>query len=429
MKAFHKMEGGDLEQIKEELLSLLCRYIRIDTSNPPGETGEAVEFLKGLYEQEGIQYKVYEASPAKKSIAARIKSSGSTNKPLLLLNHMDVVPANKSHWNCEPFSGEIAQGYIHGRGALDMKGMAAAQIMSLFLINRKALKLNRDLIVLSVADEETGGKLGAKFIVDNFFDEFNPEFVLDEGGFGFSTTNGRPVFFVSCSQKKSLWLKIRANGTAGHGSQPISDNSNNILTHALSRLLSFKWPVEQDKSTRRLFNYLVHKDGAGLDLFNALAANTVSITSLTSGTAVNVIPSTAEATLDCRLLPNVKVEDVMRQISEVLADSRIDIEVIKRTDKVVVSDFKSEFLDCIQGVLDFNFIRPRLVPFITPVGTDSKFFRDKGVRSYGLFPILINSKELGSVHGADERVSIDNLLLGTKIIYEVCANYCTEIEF
>jgi acetylornithine deacetylase/succinyl-diaminopimelate desuccinylase-like protein len=421
----YQLADHEIEQIKMEATALLSRYLKINTSNPPGDTTKAVEFFKELFVAENIPHKVYEYSSTKKSIMACIKSNRGEQKPLLLLNHMDVVPADKTKWKFDPFQGEVIEGDICGRGSLDMKGMTIAQLLSLIVIKRKGIELKRDLIFLAVADEELGGFHGAKYIVENYFDEINPEVVLDEGGMGFKTNSNQPVFFVSCSQKKALWLRIKAMGESGHGSRPTNENPNNILLNALVKLINYEWTVDDNSNINHLIKALVRKNNSCTEFFNTIVRNTLSVTMLKSGeNAVNVIPSTAEATIDCRLLPDANIDTILELFKKIIDDKRINIEVIKRTDHVDTSNIKSNFMSVIDQVIKNNFNNAKIIPFVTPVGTDSKYFRQKGVEAYGLFPILINLHDLKTIHGINEKISIENLVLGTKIIYEICIDYC-----
>lgn len=448
MNLDYKLDINQTKELTDEAVKHLSNYIKIDTSNPPGNTDAGLEYFKNIFESEGIEYKIYTSKSNKKSILAWIKSDGSKGKPLLLLNHIDVVPANSEDWSFEPFSGDIKNGYILGRGALDMKEIGIAQLMCVLKVKRENIHLKRDLMFLAVPDEETGGLEGTKYVVDNYFQDIEPAVVLDEGGFGTKClTKSKPVFFVSCGQKKGVWLRIRAHGQAGHGSQPHKENPNDILIKALNRVIENPYPVDLNEdiwyALKRLGKERSWLQGwivsmyrwpfiGGLlgryfqryEFFNALVRNTLTITMLEAGSKVNMIPTTAEATIDCRVLPHVKVEDVLNRLKRIINDSRVEIEIIKNLREAATSSFHSEFLSILNYVLKDNFKDSIILPYITPVGTDAKYFRERNVEGYGIFPIFVDDKDLKTFHGNDEKILIDNFSQGCKITYELVINYC-----
>ena len=229
-------QAPDWNAVEAEAIRTIQSYVRINTSNPPGDVTKAADFLTALLKREGIPVTRYESAPGRSILVARLKGTGPA-KPLLLLHHMDVVPTDPTRWQHDPFAAEIADGKIWGRGTMDMKGLGVVQLMAFLLLKRQNVPLARDVILMAVPDEEVGGKLGAEWMRTNHYAEIDPEFILDEGGFGSRDlfAPGKLVFGISVAEKKILWLKLRAEGVAGHGSQPHDQNPNDRLICALGR--------------------------------------------------------------------------------------------------------------------------------------------------------------------------------------------------
>src|SRR3989454_5882364 len=250
-------------QTVDEATRLLQEYVRIDTSNPPGDTRKAADFLAGIFQRDGIRVERYESAPGKAILYARLKTTLSppAGKPIVLLHHMDVVPADRSQWSTDPFTPVITDAergvgvpaepnrgagapgvnnVLWGRGAMDMKGQAIAQLLAFLRLKREDVPLNRDVILLAHPDEEVGGAMGARWMIANHYAELDPEYVLDEGGFGSRDVlaSGKLVYGIAVAEKKLVWLKVRAEGVAGHGSQPHDQNPNDRLAKALARLLA-----------------------------------------------------------------------------------------------------------------------------------------------------------------------------------------------
>src|SRR4051812_12029289 len=228
-------------QSLDEVTQLLQQYVAIDTSNPPGDTRKAADFLTGILEREGIPVTRYESAPGKAIVYARLKATATpaAGKAILLLHHMDVVPADRTQWKTDPFTATIQGDDLWARGSMDMKGQGIAQLVAFIMLKRQNVPRTRDVILLAEPDEEVGGALGARWMIANHYAELDPEYVIDEGGFG-STDLFAPdkmVYGISVAEKKIVWLKLRAEGVAGHGSQPTATNPNDRLVKALARLL------------------------------------------------------------------------------------------------------------------------------------------------------------------------------------------------
>ena len=411
----------DWKAIEAEAVKTLQAYIRINTSVPPGDVLKAADLLQSVIEKEGIPVKRFEAGQGRSIIMARLKGSG-TAKPLLLLHHMDVVPADGSRWKRDPFGGELAEGAIWGRGAMDMKGPGVAHLYAFIALHRMKVPLERDVILMAVPDEEVGGELGAVWMRQYHYKEFEPEFILDEGGFGSRDlfAPGKLVFGISVAEKKILWLKLTAEGVAGHGSQPHDRNPNDRLVRALTRLLAEPIP----SSPFSVVETLKSKVGPlpNNKFNNAIQQSTISLTSLRSGVGeppkVNVIPSIAEATLDCRVLPGTTREQWLKEIAKRLGDAEIRVEVTYESDDPIVTTQDSPFYRALESAVRKHHPDAIVTPMIVPYGTDANGFRPLGVKSYGFTPTILPAAVLASMHGDAEYIPADALGPAIQILFE-----------
>lgn len=411
----------DWAAIHAEAVKTLQSYIRIDTSIPPGDVTRAADLLEGVLEREGIPVKRFESGPGRSIIMARLEGTGPA-KPLMLLHHMDVVPADAARWARDPFGGEIADGAIWGRGAMDMKGIGVAHLYAFIALKRQSVPLSRDVILLAVPDEEIGGELGAVWMREHHFAEIDPEFILDEGGFGSRDlfAPGKLVFGISVAEKKILWLKLTSEGVAGHGSQPHDNNPNDRLIRALDRLLAEPAPP----SRFEVLETLKSRVGtlAENKFNNAIQRSTISITSLRSGVGeppkVNVIPSVAEATLDCRVLPGTTKAQWLAEVARRLGDPEIRIEVTYESEDPVVTTQDTVFYRALEAAVKRRHPDAIVTPMIVPFGTDANGFRPLGVKSYGFFPAILPAAALGSMHGDAEFMPIDALGEAIQTLFE-----------
>jgi acetylornithine deacetylase/succinyl-diaminopimelate desuccinylase-like protein len=419
----------DWNAVQADAVRTIQSYVRINTSNPPGDVTKAADFLAGILEREGIPVKRYESGPGRSILVARLKGTGSA-KPLLLLHHMDVVPTDASRWTHDPFGGEIADGRIWGRGAIDMKGLGVIQLMSFITLKRQNVALARDVILMAVPDEEVGGTLGARWMLEHHFAEIDPEYVLDEGGFGSRDlfSPGKLVFGISVAEKKILWLTLRAEGVSGHGSQPHDQNPNDRLVRALTHLLAD--PLSS--SAFSVIDTMKSRVGAfAANKFNnAIQHSTISLTSLRSGVGdpprVNVIPSVAEATIDCRVLPGTSKEQWMAEVRRRLADPDIKIEIVYEGDDPVVTPQDTTFYRALEAAVTRRHPDAVVTPMVVPYGTDSNSFRPRGVKSYGFTPIVVPAAAAMSMHGDAEFLPVDAVGPAIQILYEALRETATK---
>lgn len=432
----------DWQNLTAQGAELLSAYLKIPSLNPPGDERAAADFLSAELRQRGLEPKVFESAPNRFNLVARLPGNGS-KKPILLYNHMDVVEADPARWSTEPFGGEIRDGYVYGRGAIDMKGMAIMQLLALDLLRQHHPDRCRDIIFFAAADEEKGGKFGTQWMIEHHWPEVEAEYVWDEGGFGLQDFFGpRPVLTIAITEKKDLWFKLIAHGQPGHSGMPHKDNAINIILRALSRVLALNEKYELNPVTRAMFTGIARtmpfpKSVLLSNLGNplvfrllrpaltadttiaAMLKDTLSVTVLRAGGKENIIPDRAEATLDVRLLPDRDPQAFLDNLKRLIDDRRVEIELIQTPQAAKISATNSEFFETLASVLRGLVPQGISVPMLTPGTTDSCFFRRKGVNAYGLFPAIITPGELARFHGIDERISLENLRLGTEITYRV----------
>ncbi|HEY6417701.1 MAG TPA: M20/M25/M40 family metallo-hydrolase [Candidatus Binataceae bacterium] len=438
----------DWNKLDAEALGYFQTYLRFDTTNPPSNTAAAIAYLKGILDREGIAAETYQSNPGMVSLVARLPGPPGV-KPLLLMSHADVVPAVAANWSHPPFGANLDGGYVWARGAIDNKAHGIMALMTMLALKRNGVALSRGVEMMVNPDEEAGGEGGAQWMVKNHWDAIDPAFAMNEGGsatpdpFGSKTSR----MSVAVAEKRVMWLKLTAHGHSGHGSLPNPDNPNLILIRALNRLLAEQPPMrltpimaDAMATVAATEDFPVSFELAHLDwplvldgaargplkpyFLQALLRDTISPTMLTAGNKVNVIPSTAEAGIDCRLLPGTDADAFLARMRSLLADSRISIDFIQRPDIGSPSPAGGEAWDAIKRVVAADFKDTLAVPWMTAGGTDSRFIREKGVPAYGFVPIILNPADLTRVHGVDERLSVDNLNLGIKATYDLTIDLC-----
>jgi acetylornithine deacetylase/succinyl-diaminopimelate desuccinylase-like protein len=338
------------EKLTQEATALLSKYIRIDTTNPPGNELGAARMLRERFLADGIPATVWEPAPGRGVIAARLRGIGKHTKAIVLLSHMDVVPANAKQWQVPPFSGEVKDGDIWGRGAIDDKGPGVIEMMAMLAIKRAGILLNRDIIFIATGDEEEGGRNGAGWLVAHEKQVFaDAGYLLNEGG-GIEQTPGHHRFFaVSLAEKTPMWIRLTAQGPSGHAAVPPGETAVTHLTAALSKLIAYRPPVRVIDTVRDYFRTVGKLDGGPSEFknlvislrkpayrqnflstprYNAMVRDTVTPTVLGASQKTNVIAPTAYAEVDCRLLPGADPKEFLNQIRQVIGDDTIKVEVL-----------------------------------------------------------------------------------------------------
>jgi acetylornithine deacetylase/succinyl-diaminopimelate desuccinylase-like protein len=417
----------DWKKLEPAALDFFQRYVRIQSINPPANDVEAAALVKGLLESHGIPVTIYTSGPnGQRNLVARLAGRDRSKKPLLLLNHFDVVPVDRKAWKMDPFAAVIQDGFIWGRGTMDMKGIATQQMFALVALKENGVVPARDIVMLTTADEETNGTLGIRWMIDHHYSDIDAEFVLDEGGFGTRSilANDKLVFGISVGEKQSTWLRVHARGTAAHGSQPIADNANVTLIRALEKAMA-----QPPAKPHPIVAEMVRNIGQPLarnKYTDALQANTISLTTLTAGVGnppkVNVIPSASEATLDCRLLPGANAQEFISEMKARINDPRVSVELISHPEDPGVSNSRTTLFEAIRKAIVKTNPGAVVTPMLVPHGTDSVKLRAKGVTAYGLTPMVLDLTTAGSMHSDTEHIPVAEFTKGLHIFYDVLAS-------
>jgi acetylornithine deacetylase/succinyl-diaminopimelate desuccinylase-like protein len=421
---------------QDEVAALLSELIRIDTANPgdhsgPGER-KAAEHVAGLLAEAGLEARIYESHEKRASVVARIEGADPQRPALLIHGHLDVVPASAADWSVHPFSGEIAEDCVWGRGAVDMKDMDAMILAVLRQRLAEGRKPARDVVVAFVADEEAGGTWGARWLVDNHPGEFDgvTEAIGEVGGFSV-TIGGRRLYLLQTAEKGMAWMRLTANGTAGHGSMVNKDNAVTEVAEAVARIGRYEWPV---RKTEAAFAFVreaslalgvdfdpadpgavLGKVGPIAKMVGATLSNTANPTMLSAGYKVNVVPQVAAAQVDGRFLPGYE-EEFLREI-DALAGPAVRREPVHH-DIAVETSFDGDLVAAMSAALLVEDPGGTMVPYCLSGGTDAKSFARLGIRCFGFAPLRL-PPELdfaGMFHGVDERVPVAALRFGVRVL-------------
>lgn len=436
-------DAVDFARAGDEAVALLQQYIAVDTRNPPGNEQLGAEFLSRQLQSDGIEFSFDEFAPGRASLIARVRAQKpSGEKPLCLLSHLDVVPAEDEQWptGAGPMSGTLLHGEIWGRGALDMKGMGVLELQVLRWLKRQAVPLHRDVILIAEGDEEVG-QLGMQHLMSHRWAELGCGHVINEGGLGVRglLKEGQTAFAISVGEKGVLWVRVVAEGEAGHGSTPSDIRAPSRLVTALSRLAArqptarvqpamyeflqragaqmggLQGAVMQRPSLVRL---LAMKKLLAKPTTRAAVTDTCQVTGFDGmGSAPNVIPSKTEAVLDCRILPGSTPEGVLEELQALVKDIEgIRLEVV-RTLMPAVSDWDDALFDALARHAVAGRNDAFAGPVISPGYTDSVLARQHGAKAYGFIPFEVTTEELGTMHGKNERVSVDNVRRGFEVLF------------
>jgi len=431
----------DWTKAQDEAVKLLQELIRIDTTNPPGNERAAALHLQKLLEADGIETRILDYAPGRANLYARLKGDGS-RRPIILLSHTDVVMAEPQRWTIPPFSGELRDGFIYGRGASDMKGTAAVHATLLRLLKRFNVPLKRDVILLAVADEEAGGSGAISIIKDHPELIRGAEFLINEGDVPYIKDGKLEQYGVDVMEKAALWLRISARGPTGHGSIPLPNSAVERLLSALERLRRWETPIQVSPAVAEGYRMKAarQKDPvlkqAYLDIekslrnpvlkikllsdstLNAEVRNTFTITGLKGSEKVNVIPGIASAQIDARLLPGETPEGFIAKLRSVLSDPSLEIEVLEGSTPTG-SNANTPLMEAIRKVAVRRDPGVPVIPTMLTSSTDSAKFRPLGITAYGFEPFKLDDNELSRSHGDDERLSVENVGFGLKFLYEV----------
>ena len=444
------MPQPNFDQLAEEAVTYLRDLIRIDTTNPPGNELPAAEYLAGVLKREGLLPVVLESAPGRGNVVCRLPGNGEA-RPLMLMSHLDVVPAEAEAWTHPPFAGEVADGFVWGRGAVDTKNLTAIELAAMLALKREGVRLKRDVVFTAAADEETGGRYGAAWLAGQHRDLIDAEFAINEGGGLGMQIGGRWFYFCQTGEKAACRVAVRAHGRPGHGSTPHNDQAVAHLARALIRLDKTRLPMHITATARAMIEGLAHGLGGiqglamrGLLLptvgdrllqtlplpqemrlyFHAMLHNTATPTLLEAGSRINVIPGTATAQLDGRILPGQTPDSFLAELRATMGDG-VDLKVLSHGEPLQVP-FDSPLTRTIAQVMAEVDPGSQVVPLLTVGGTDAKQFVPAGIQVYGFCPMRESAGDNPArlAHAHDERISIQNLRFGVEALYRIVHRFC-----
>jgi acetylornithine deacetylase/succinyl-diaminopimelate desuccinylase-like protein len=433
----------DWRALGRETVDLLRAYLMIDTTNPPGNEIAGARFLAEVLERDGIESRTLESAPGRANLVARLRGDGSLGA-IVLHHHIDVVYADRRFWTVDPFGGEIRDGFLYGRGALDMKSTGILQLAAVLALKRAGLPLTRDLVFLATADEEAGSTYGADFIAARHPDWLaGAEYAVSElGGIEIDPHYRAPFGHIVISEKTGLPLRIVARGTPGHGSMPWPDTAPHRLIRALGRLLAAERPLrvlpEVQEYFRRLARVLPPDEGRGFeDLpaslrdpafrarffahkeWAASVRTTFSVNMLRGSEKLNVIPPEAVAEIDCRVLAGDDPVEILEWVTRAVADEQVEVRFVREPKLPNLSPPDTELYKALGDALARRAPGVVVAPEILVAFTDSWVFRDMGLQAYGWSPFVLDEQEWSRMHGNDERISLENLEQGARAYTEL----------
>lgn len=440
-----KAEGVPQDPLDREADQALTAYLRVDTSNPPGNETAGARFLQQMLAREGIDAKLIGRNPRRQSLYARLPS-GTSEKALLLLSHIDVVPAVPAEWTRPPFGGVHAGGYVWGRGALDIKSLTIAQAMAMIDLRRRGVPLRRDVILLATADEEAGGLVGCAELLDEHPELFSKVgFVLNEGGTNETVVDRVTFWGIEVQQKVPLWLRIEAKGEPGHAAVPPDDGGSSArLVRALGNILAIPTPFRLTPDVRR------HLEAAGASRrdergevmrdiaeeigrervrrvlspsYRALLRDTIAITRLEGGTSINSLPAASSALLDIRILPDATPDAMLERIRAAVGKDA-EVEVLVAGVPAEASPADTELFRVLEKRYREDEPGSRVAPIVGGGATDSRFFRSRGIVAYGIAPFKVNYYDAGTTHGPDERIRLEFFLEGVRLMRRIVTDFC-----
>jgi acetylornithine deacetylase/succinyl-diaminopimelate desuccinylase-like protein len=425
----------------QEVVGILQDLIQIKTINPPGNEGEAAQYLSTLFSREGIEFKLIGEKGRENFVA----SIGKGKKAVLFLSHLDVVPVSEEHWDVPPFSGQLKEGYIWGRGALDCKDLVAAEAMAMIRLHREGIPLKGKLIFAAVADEEKGGTVGAKLLTEEYPHLIQADFAINEGAGEYVDVNGRKIYLLQTGEKGPCWSRLKAHGISGHGSRPtLAENAVVKMAQVIDRLGAYQPEIRVIPEVKELIELYLEAQGeekpvtpdtvdkiidAIPDRFfaeglRAITRMTVSPNMVSGGKKVNIVPEYCEAEVDIRTLPGQDEAYLREEIGSLLGECELEIVHFHP------ANFSPADNDC------FALIRTTAqevlgdvscAPYVLSGATDSFYLRKIGIDSYGvsLLSPEFPTELLKTVHGDNERIDVKSMEIKTEFLYRLAKKYLT----
>jgi acetylornithine deacetylase/succinyl-diaminopimelate desuccinylase-like protein len=443
-------QTADTSAIAKEAQGWLSDLIKINTSNPPGNEQIAAMYLAGVLAKEGIKAELLDVAPGRSALVARLRSSvvAEPSRALLLVAHLDTVPVDKSRWSVDPFGAVVKDGYLYGRGAIDDKGMLAANLAVFISLKRSMARLNRDVIFLATADEETSGDSSIRTLIAKHWEKIAAGYALNEGGNVF-LKNGRVQYIgVQASEKVAFNVAVIAHGRSGHASQPTKDNAVLHLAEAVAKIGNYSAPVHFTSIVKRYFEGLapLEDDEMGkwirsMDtadrgehaqrviseaspLWNSMLRDTIAPTVLAAGVANNVIPAEARANLNVRLLPGDTIDVLLNELKKLVNDPQVRLEVQPNAGLAAPpSSLESDFYGVISKVVAQEFGGAPALPFQSTWLTDSAQLRLHNVQAYGLVPFPLAEEDLRRMHGDDERIPLAAFDKGVEVLTKIVTEF------
>lgn len=438
----NQLSAAEREELHAEAISICQTLIRIPSVNfgdGKGDESAVAAKVVELLGEVGIDSKIYESAPGRCNVIAHIKGSNQDRPGLVVHGHLDVVPASAEDWSVDPFSAEIKDGMIWGRGAVDMKNMDAMIIAIFRMWARKGIKPPRNIVLAFFADEEAGSLFGSRWMVAQHPEIFKgcAEAVSEVGGFSVTVSGGKRLYFIEAAQKGIHWMKLSASGRAGHGSMMNPENAITRISEAVSKLGNFEWPQRYTKTVKQLFKKIAEATGKTYDekdlrpllaeigpmarMIGATLQNTANPTMLEAGYKANVIPQSANAVIDGRFLPGLEHE--LNQTIRDIVGPQISIETITH-DIALEVDFEGDLVEAMnRSILVFD---PEAipVPYLMSGGTDNKALSELGIVGYGFSPLKLppDLDFMALFHGVDERVPVDGIKFGVDVLENFLSN-------
>jgi acetylornithine deacetylase/succinyl-diaminopimelate desuccinylase-like protein len=434
------------DSLARESQSVLAAYLRVNTTNPPGNEILGARFLKGILDREGIETRILdtaEIGPNRANFYARLRGNGS-KKAIALVHHMDVVPVNQASWSVDAFSGAVKDGYIWGRGAIDMKSNGVAQLMAMIALKRSGVPLTRDIVFIGNADEELGST-GAIIFVQRHPDLLRDvEYLITEGADNVLDSAGKVIYFgVGVAEKRTFWQRLTVNGVPSHGSRPTKQNPVPKLVAALYRISQYESPLHVTPGVDKFFRDIARtypepqrgwlsnvrvalenpraKEWLLGDVtWNAILRNTISLTGLTGSNKTNVIPAVATAEIDVRLLPDQDTTEFMRTLERIVGDTAVHFTHLGNSKAPLESPIDTDLFRAIERAAHDREPGAFVTTPMETAATDRPTYRKLGITTYGFSPFKIPRQEIQrGMHGNDERLSIDNVGYGVRFFYDI----------
>jgi acetylornithine deacetylase/succinyl-diaminopimelate desuccinylase-like protein len=437
-----KLSKEQIIELENETITLCQEMIRIPSVNHgegKGDEKAMAEYVASKLAEVGIKSELIETAPNRVNVVAKVEGADQSRPGLVLHGHIDVVPVNAADWSVDPFSGVIKDGFIWGRGAVDMKDMDAMILATVRMWQRIGYKPPRNILLAFFADEEAGSNYGSRWLVKHrpeIFDGYS-EAVSEVGGFSVTITGEHRLYLIEAAQKGIQWMKLTAKGTAGHGSFINQDNAVTKVADAVARIGKYEWPQLETKTSNIFFRKiaeltgdkydpknvkpLLHHLGDAVKMLGATISNTANPTMLEAGYKVNVIPQSASAMVDGRFLPGH--ENQLQETVRKLAGDDIEIEILTR-DIALEVEFAGPLVKAMCDAISGEDSAGIPVPYLMSGGTDNKALHDLGIVGYGFSPLKL-PKDLdffALFHGVDERVPIEGLKFGVRVLYEFLEN-------